>query len=205
MSTFERDLPGYRYAETHHGDTIQRVAYRELGDANRWPELVWINDLLPPYITDDPQRASDRVMLSGAPIIIPAARAMFSADVDPYKVFDTDCLLRSGLLEAAEDGDFSIISGRENLKQQLIHRIITDKGALLFHPEYGCSVRRLLGVVNGPTAALLAAEYVKAALLSDDRVMQVNRAVARVEGDQIAVDAEIQPISGRQVDLQVSI
>ena len=48
MSVFDRELTGYRYASTNHGDTIQQVAFRELGDASRWAELVWINDLLPP-------------------------------------------------------------------------------------------------------------------------------------------------------------
>lgn len=205
MSSFDRDLPGYRYAELQHGDTIQKVAYRELGEAGRWPELVWINNLVPPFITDDPTFSSSRVLLTGSLIVIPAAAAIVGASIDPDTVFDIDCRLRNGLLEDDGAGDFDLARGRENLKQQLIHRIITDKGELMFHPEYGCSIRRLLGVVNGPTAALLAAEYVKSALQSDNRVSSVNRAVARVDGDQIAVDAEIEPISGRQIDIQVSV
>ena len=205
MSLFDRDLPGYRYVALLHGDTLQQVAYRELGDARRWPELAWINDLVPPYITDNPEFAGPRVLLTGNTIIVPAAAALASADTDPETVFDTDCRLRNRLLHADETGDLELVSGRENLKQQIIHRIITDKGELIFHPDYGCSIRRLLGVVNGPTAALLAADYVKAALLSDDRVSEVTRAVATVQGDQIAVDCEIEPISGRPVDIQVSM
>lgn len=202
--SFDRDLTGYRYAETHHGDTIHRVAFRELGDASRWPEIVWINGLVHPYITDDPEKASDKVLLAGGMLVIPAAVAMVGSSTDPFKVFDADCLLSRGELTADSDGDFRVVSGRENLKQQLVHRIITDKGTFLFHPDYGCSIRRMLGVINGPTAALLSAEYVKASLLSDDRVSEVARSVAEVVGDTIAVSAEIEPISGRSVDIEVS-
>ena len=205
MSRFDRDLRGFRYAETHFGDTIQSVAYRELGDGGRWPELVWINDLIPPYLTDDESAASDRVLLAGSAIIIPAATAMAGAETDQNAVFDVDCLLRKGLLEDDGEGDFAIVSGRENLKQQLMHRVMTEQGAYLFHPDYGCSIRRLLGAINGPTAALLAARHIEAGLLSDDRVQSVTRTTATADGDKLAVDSEIVPISGRPVDLQVTI
>lgn len=205
MSDFDRDLTGYRYAEILHGDSIQRLAYRELGDASRWQELVWINDLLPPYITSEPAQASKRVLLAGGVIVVPAARAIVGAQTDPDKVFDIDCRLRKGLLEADESGDIQIISGRENLKQQLVHRVETDKGALLFHPEYGCSIRRILGVINGPTAAILGAQYVKSALLSDFRVSEVTKSAAEVVGDVTRIEAEITPISGRSVDIEASV
>lgn len=203
MSIFDRALTGYRYAEILHGDTLQRIAFRELGDATRWAELAWINDLIPPYITDDPIQASARVLLSGGALVVPGTKEIASAEIDPYRVFEADCLVNKGLLEADDAGDFAVVGGRENLKQQLEHRIATDKGALLYHPEYGCSVRRLLGVVNGPTAALLGREYVRSALLSDFRVAEVTRSVAEVNGDRLSVDAEVQPISGRPVDISV--
>lgn len=204
MSIFDRELVGFRYVEIDHGDTLQKIAFRELGDAARWAELAWINDLVPPYITDDPELASDRVLLSGASLVVPgAARPTVSANIDPYKVFEADCELRKGLLEPDENGDFATVSGRANLKQQLIHRIITDKSALMYHPEYGCEVRRLLGVVNGPTAAILGRQYVKTALESDFRVAEVTLAEAAVEGDRMLVDAEIRPISGRPIDFKV--
>ena len=36
MSTpIDRPLQGYRFVETRHGDTLQAVAAREMGDASR--------------------------------------------------------------------------------------------------------------------------------------------------------------------------
>lgn len=205
MSVFDRDLPGYRFVEIRHGDTLQTVAFRELGDARRWTELAWINDLVPPYITADQDLSGPRVRMPGALIAVPAAMPMAGAAEDPEAVFDTDCRLRRGLLHADESGDFELVAGRENLKQALIHRVVTDNGELIYHPQYGCGVRRLLGVVNRPTGALLAAEYVKSAVLSDDRISVVTRATATVEGDATAVNIQAEPISGRAVDFEVSL
>lgn len=203
MSDFDRELYGYRSIETVFGDSLARVAARELGDATRWAELAWINDLIPPYITDEPDFASDKVLLSGGTLLVPAAKTTVSVSTNPDEVFGADCLLADGLLGADENGDFAVVAGRANLKQQIVHRIETNKGELLFHPEYGCSIRRLLGKVTGPTAALLGAKYVESALKSDFRVDHVTRAIATVQGDSIRIEAEVVPISGRSIDISV--
>ena len=44
----QRPAPNIRHAEVHHGDTLQRISLRELGDASRWVELVLLNELRPP-------------------------------------------------------------------------------------------------------------------------------------------------------------
>jgi predicted Zn-dependent protease len=44
-----RPLNGFRLVEIKYGDTLQELAARELGDANKWRDIIAINDLLPPY------------------------------------------------------------------------------------------------------------------------------------------------------------
>lgn len=203
--SFERKLNGFRYAETQFGDTIQKFAARELGDATRWPEIAWINNLLPPYITDDKRRVSDRVALAGSILLVPAPQQYVGARIDPDLVFERDCALPRGLLEDDGKGDIAVAAGRENLRQQLTHRISTEKGSLLFHPDYGCNARRLVGKINTPAAAALGAQYVKSALLSDFRVSKVTEAKATVVGDRLSVDAEIVPIVGRSVGIEADL
>lgn len=202
---FEKKLSGFRHISIQHGDTLQVIAERELGDASLWYELVEINNLVYPYITDNIAEAGPRVFLSGATLVIPATVTTISANVDPDLVFGTDCALKGGLLFDDGNGDISVVSGRANLRQALGNRIVTEKRDLLYHPRYGCLVRRLLGAVNGPTASLLAAQYLKSALKEESRIDTVNKVTAAVLGDRIEVDAEVTPISGRAIDLTIEV
>jgi phage baseplate assembly protein W len=198
---FDKPLSGFRFVELQWGESLQQLALRELGDASRWVDIANLNKLLPPYVTDDPVLASDRVALYGATIKVPAATVQADAALDPALVFERDVRLKNGRLSAV-GGDFELVEGRGNLHQAINHRLVTDPGDMLYHPEYGCLVRRLIGAANGPTAGLLAAEYVKAALRSDPRVKEVTRIEATMTGDQISVDAEIRPIHGKTINVE---
>lgn len=207
MSEFNRPLGGFRLADTLRGDTLQVIALRELGDATRWADLANINNLLPPYLTDDAGQASDRVLLTGSLIVIPALTpvAQDAEGTGPDDLYKLDLGLINGRLEANEDGDFAVFDGRANLRQALKHCIITERGELMFHPEYGCLVRKLIGTVNGPTASVLAAQYVRSTLRADPRVQQVLSSTAEVIGDTINVVAVVMPIVGQSIKIDVSI
>jgi len=201
-TTFERSVTGFRHAETHRGDDLQAVALRELGDANRWHELAWLNDLLPPYLTDEPAMVSDRVLLTGSMILVPSLPKQYEPGKDTNEVFLRDCVLVDGLLRDDGDGDLGIVAGRANLKQQLLHRVTTPLAQLRRHADYGCGVSRILGVINGPTAGQLGADYVKTALKSDFRVANVNSVQAEITGDAVRISAEVEAIlGGDPVDL----
>lgn len=196
MSVFERSVTGFRHVQTHYGDDLQALALRELGDPNRWHEIAWLNNLIPPYLTDDPARSNDRVLLTGSTILIPAPPRPYSGSLDVNEVFLRDCVLVDGFLREDGDGDIGIVAGRENLKQQLRHRVTTPLADLRRHPDYGCGVSRILGVVNGPTAGQLGADYVKTALRSDFRVASVTRTEADIAGDVVRISAEVETIAG---------
>lgn len=201
MNEFERELPSYRLAETHHGDDLQAVAHRELGDANRWPELVWINNLVHPYITDDERLAGPGVLLSGSLIMVPSPRGIRTDDAERGQVFQRDAVMVNRRLVVDESGDLSVVAGVDNLRQQLSHRIITPRGQARRHPEYGCMVWRIMGKVNGSLSGMLGAEYVKATLAADYRVAEVVSATAEVVGDDVRIHATARAIDGGIVDL----
>lgn len=201
MSEFERQFPSYRLAEIHHGDDLQAIASREMGDANRWPELVWLNTLTHPYITTDERRAGPGVLLAGSFIKVPAPAGVWTDDAERGQVYERDCAMANRMLGVDAGGDLAVVAGADNLRQQLQHRLDTPRGQARRHPEYGNMAPRLKGRVNGPTAGLLAAEYVKSALLADYRVSRVDHSTAQVQGDAILVTARAVPIEGGVVDL----
>lgn len=201
MSDFERQLPAFRLVETHHGDDLQSVAARELGDANRWAELVWINGLVHPYITDDEARVTDGVLLSGQFIKVPAAAGVYTDAAQKGQVYERDCAMVGRQLQDDGAGDFAILTGVDNLRQQLQHRIDTPRGQARRHPEYGCLIYRLLGKINGPTASMLGGQYVKSAAEADYRVKSVDYAKATVVGDSVKIEARAIAIEGGAVDI----
>lgn len=202
MNQFERPLSGFRFVETYYGDTLQRIAARELGDASRWVDLVHLNGLIPPYFVDISEPQTDGVIRYGDQLLVPSSTSVSNYETDPNLVFGIDCELRNGFLEA-EDGDFCVVSAFDNLKQAIKHRIVTDQGELVFHPDYRCLVHRLIGAANGPTAGLLARDYVKSAILRDPRIQEVTSVVATISGDKISVTAEAVPVTGRKITVEV--
>ncbi|EAB4417288.1 hypothetical protein D7B12_17815 [Salmonella enterica] len=206
MSEFAMPLPDYRMAETHFGDTLQDVARRELGDENRWIELVWLNDLIMPYITDDEREANNRVILSGQLIRVPAPTGMvkITRDFDePGQIYERDIRMVNRRLMLDESGDIAVVAGIKNLTQQLQHRINTPVGQLRRHPQYGCRIHELRGKVNGPLAAHLGAQYLKVAIKSEYRISSIRSLSASSEGDVIRAVAVGEAIAGDSIDLKV--
>lgn len=201
MSEFDRQMPRYRLVETHQGDDLQTVAARELGDANRWPELVWLNSLTHPYITTDARQSGPGVLLAGALIKVPAPAGLSTESAERGQVYERDCALADRRLTDDGSGDLAVFSGADNLRQQLQHRVNTPRGQARRHPEYGCLIWRLVGTVNGPTAALMGAEYVKAALQAEYRVSKVDYVRAEVLGDAVRIQARAAAIDGGVVDV----
>lgn len=207
MTDFTKQFSGYRFAGTQRGDTLQLIAYRELGNANDWAKLAWFNDLLPPFITDDESLAGDRVLLTGQQIKIPSTVAESeSASNDADNVLLTDCQMRGGKLSVDEaTGDFAVVSGRDNLKQALTARIVTDPGELIFHPEYGCKIGRRRGNKNTAVATLLGRMDVQDALVQETRLRRINSITTTSNGDVLSASVDVTPITGDSVQADASV
>jgi len=203
---FTKQLAGHRNVQTQRGDTLARIALRELGDASRWYELANINGLKPPYIVDSPtndnSQIGDGVLLTGSEIRIPSSNPIASAVTDPDIVFGTDVQLNRGAL-VSESGDLALTSGVDNLKQAINHVLRTDPGELVYHARYGCSVRALVGDGNTALSGDIAPAFVKRSLLADSRISSVPQATVRIEGDALVIECEAITVDGKQILKQV--
>lgn len=200
MTDFTRQLSGFRFVNTLYGDTLQKVALRELGNASLWATIGWLNDLLPPYITDNPDLVAPGVVLSGSAIRVPAATAEVDANVSPDEVFLVDIRLTNGRFQFA-DGDIVPVGGRANLAQAVSNRITTDHNELLYHPNYGANLGSLIGQLTGPVRELVSQQFVEDAMAQENRISQVVSVTATTVGDALSIRIELQPISGAQINL----
>lgn len=198
---------GWRTALTEHGDTLQHVAFRELQDASRWPEIAWINDLRPPYLTGDgvhPGVAAGQVLLWGSAIKIPGSSTT-QKGVSPTESFGRDVLLENGAFGVEPNGGLSLADGVGNLRQALQLRLENEVGCLKFHPRYGNSAPRLRGHKSNPSANLLALRYCEETVLADPRVKSVSDGSAKSVGSAIFVELTALIDNGSTLRLQIEI
>lgn len=199
---FTSSLGGYRTIIPQVGETLAELALRELGDAAKWPLIAWANDLKHPYVVDVASLVEPGVVLAGTPLLVPSSTAEPSRKAED--LYFTDLALADGRL-SVEGGDLAVVSGVANLSQGLRQRILVDKRELLFHPSYGCFLRRLLGRPNTAQQARLAEFYVRSSLREDERVREVQSCVASIRGDAVLVEATVIAVSGVTLDVEVSL
>ncbi len=189
---------GWKTVTVRSGDTLQRLALRELGTAMRWAEIAALNNLLPPYFA---QEATDNVIAYGGNVLlpIPQADSLATAD-DPFL---TDLLLtEEGFLSVTEGGDLATVSGVENLEQALEMRVVAHKRSMLFHPEYGSWVFTLVGRVNIESQADLTAFYAQSAMIEDPRIKSIADISAVIIDDGVAVTAKVNPVYGEAISFE---
>lgn len=203
MSLFERVRGRVRRVETRRGDTLQKVAARELGNASRWSELAGINDLLPPYLTDDPAAVSAKVMLTGSPILVPdlGTTALAQPAPNPEAVFGRDISNRGqagmrGL--ALVDGDIATIGGNDNFVQAITNRLETRLRELTFHPSYGNGAFDLIG----RAASAINASLIERAVAADPRVARMEGVTAEIRADVIRITGTAVAVDGSTAPLE---
>ena len=108
---------------------------------------------------------------------------------------------RGGLHQGQDPMDLAVVSGRENLAQALIVRLLTPRGALapLGHPEYGSRITELIGRLNDETARNLARLYTIEAVAQERRVARLlDLAVSSVPGqpDTVQIHLSVLPVDG---------
>lgn len=82
-------------------------------------------------------------------------------------------LLHNGDFTAAPNGDFSLAKGMVNLKQALLHRLITVPGALVHRPLYGVGVQLWLNDIGSLGRQRDLANKIKEQFELDERVDEV--------------------------------
>jgi phage gp46-like protein len=74
-----------------------------------------------------------------------------------------------------QTGDLATQTGRDNLAQAIINRLLTRRGELttLGHPEYGSRLHELIGELNNLRIRALAELYIRDCLAQERRIEKV--------------------------------
>ncbi len=105
-------------------------------------------------------------------------------------------------------GDMDVVSGRENLGQAIIHRLLTRQGELeeLGYPEYGSNLHELIGSPNNLKTRNLVKLYVNECLSQEIRIEKVESVDVLPHGsasDTVIIEIAIVPI-GSETPLGIS-
>jgi len=88
-----------------------------------------------------------------------------------------------------------LIEGAENLHQALLLAVVTDRGALAHHPQYGTWIYRYVGKAKtGLRDSLVAAEAIRS-IEAEPRVRQVFSPSITGGQDTLQIQVDVLPIS----------
>jgi phage baseplate assembly protein W len=100
-------------------------------------------------------------------------------------------------LQVTKSGDLRTLSGRQNLVQAMLHRLLTRKGELaeLGHPDYGSRLHELIGEPNNDRTRDLVRLYAKECISQEPRIREIVKIrVAADSRDVVLLDITILPI-----------
>jgi phage baseplate assembly protein W len=110
---------------------------------------------------------------------------LYGSDIKLKVEAGTDYYGLGADLKVGRSGDLQVVSGRENLGQALLQRLLTRKGELsdLGHPGYGSRLHDLVGRPNNQATRDLVRLYAKECVMQEPRVRDI-------------VDIKVSPASG---------
>jgi len=170
------------------GETLPAFAQRTMGDPDRWPELLELNQMASPFAGPD-----GAPLTAGLVLRVPAldgiagtsAPELFGVDL---QMDDDDALVLDGTT------DLALVRGPANLNQALRRRLLARRGENLAFPQWGMPALVGEGAVGG-TAAYVAAET-RAQMLRDNRIRTVTRVNVTREGGVFVVSFDAKTADG---------
>lgn len=171
------------------GDDIQTLALRELGDPDKFREIVILNNLKPPYIDE---AGGPGVLKPGDKILIPQVNETISgitrnkeynitrALSEAEKSLGVDIRINDDAdLAISNIKDLDLVAGVDNMIQAIAIKLALEKGSLKRHREIG------VGLTIGrksPNAIKEIRDDVVSTFLADSRVSQIPYVDVRQEG-----------------------
>ena len=199
-------MADYKQHVISQGDTLQSIAQRYYGNVNEWHTIKDYNNLKYPYIVKQGQEHiadPENVVMVGSTITIPIEQSLMDVNTDNFTRRDINNVLdlvlgrdlsmidtpydyaERGLQGEifslnSKNGDVSTVRGVQNLKQAVMARLLTPKGSLLLHPNYGSELHKIIGKNTTGVARIIEDEITKT-ILVDQRIANVYPEYSRID------------------------
>ena len=191
-------------------ETLEQIAQRHYGDATQWYPIVRYNGLDYPYIVRTVSEKLTNVeglKAVGDELIIPIEQNILDDSMQRLGSQDRETILdltlgrdlnmisddsyinkyggSTEIMELSENGlgDIETISGVENVRQSVIARLLTPKGSLLLHPEYGSDLNQYIGMRTGYGMVPVIDTEIMRTIKSDGRIRSVDKLSSRITED----------------------
>jgi len=179
-------------------DTVQTIAARELGNPDRFKEIVVLNNLKPPYI--DPAGGAN-VLKPGDKIKLPSQgpvnRPSGTKENIQYNItkFLSQSERNLGVdlrltgtndLAVSNTGDLDMLAGIENMSQAILLKLGLENGSLKRHSEIGAGLK--VGVKAIATRLEGIRELIIDSMLNDGRIESIPFLQLRQEGGTTFID-----------------
>lgn len=187
-----------------YGETIERFAARVLNDATRANEIIILNNLDPPFVSEETIDGA-RTVKSGDLLLVPAPgtspapsgiiqKRATSRIVRDLTSVEKDLGVDIRLTREADLAvdttvpDLKLIAGLDNAAQALGIAIGVERGALLYHPTKGISPQ--IGKSTSLTAGEIALE-VESSILTDPRFLSIHELFIKRESLTVTLGAVV--------------
>lgn len=199
------------------GDTLQRIAMTYKLD--NWQEIALLNSLEYPFIDDSlnltqeeiEERHERHLLVIGDSLLVPSDYEVipevinrtnlevqaYGSDLDIISRWYQDSIINletMGELDDNTEGDLKLIQGIANLKQAITMRLMTNKGDLVLHPDYGSDINKLIGKKKTVRVLTKLRLEIEKQIRSDFRVKDVSNISVVSINNGVTVDCVITPI-----------
>ena len=146
-----QSLPATRQVIVNRGDTLERIAQRELNNSVRWVEIAELNNLKYPYVVEDFTNTQSNIVRPGDTILVPQAivdgfsnapkgaeNPISSNFSELEKSFGIDIRLDKNFdLALGANQDIQLVGSSDNMTQAILLKLFYEQGEVMSAPGLG--------------------------------------------------------------------
>jgi hypothetical protein len=180
------------------GETLEDLAERFLGSAERWREIRDLNGMRSGW-----QLADGQAVGAGTPLWVPVDGPLMQPDADMSSLYGSDFAWdfkrEDFLVERPEALDLQVVSGKDNVRQALILRASTPLGRVRVFRDMGIDAD-IGGDMTDERAALLALQT-RMQFGREDRIKEiVDTKMSRI-ANTVSVSLSVMLVAGEELSV----